>query len=174
MKNIFNIGFLFALSVSVWFVGSIDNVKENAYAHYNQTTVMTFGNTPGVQIQTQSITRVHTTPSEIPINIPTVTISAATTTSTVVATSSVPVTPHHLFDTNLGYGVSGPQIKLLQTYLNTHGYIVRESGFGSTGNETEYFGNATRAALIKFQKANGITPASGYFGPVTREFVNSK
>ena len=36
----------------------------------------------------------------------------------------------------------------LQVYLNTHGFQV--------------------AALIKFQVARGISPASGYLGPLTR------
>jgi peptidoglycan hydrolase-like protein with peptidoglycan-binding domain len=59
----------------------------------------------------------------------------------------------------------------LQKYLNAHGYTVATSGPGSVGNETTTFGPATKAALIKFQKANNITPASGYFGPLTRAAI---
>jgi glycosyltransferase involved in cell wall biosynthesis len=44
---------------------------------------------------------------------------------------------------------------------------------GSQGNETTKFGPATKAALIKYQKAKGISPAAGYFGPKTRASVNS-
>ena len=40
-------------------------------------------------------------------------------------------------------------------------------------NESNYFGRQTKNALIKFQKTNNITPAVGYFGPITRMFVNS-
>ena len=72
------------------------------------------------------------------------------------------------FVRNLEFGMSGADVKALQVYLNTHGYVVASSGAGSPGNETSKFGGATRAALIKFQKANGITPAVGYFGPKTR------
>ena len=72
------------------------------------------------------------------------------------------------FVRNLEFGMSGADVKGLQVYLNTHGYVVASSGPGSPGNETTKFGGATRAALIKFQKANGITPAVGYFGPKTR------
>jgi len=72
------------------------------------------------------------------------------------------------FVRNLELGMSGADVKALQVYLNTHGYVIASSGAGSPGNETTKFGGATKAALIKFQKANGITPAAGYFGPKTR------
>jgi len=67
--------------------------------------------------------------------------------------------------------MTGADVKALQQWLNANGYRVAESGYGSPGNETTKFGGATKAALIKFQKANGITPAVGYFGPKTRAAV---
>ena len=67
--------------------------------------------------------------------------------------------------------MTGEDVKALQQWLNANGYRVAESGPGSPGNETSKFGGATRAALIKFQKAMGITPAVGYFGPKTRAAV---
>ncbi len=73
-----------------------------------------------------------------------------------------------VFARNLEFGMSGADVKALQVYLNTHGYAVASSGVGSSGKETTKFGGATKAALIKFQKAMGITPAVGYFGPKTR------
>jgi lysophospholipase L1-like esterase len=75
------------------------------------------------------------------------------------------------FDANLQLKVMSVEVKLLQEYLNSHGYTVAVTGAGSSGNETDYFGALTKAALIKFQKANGITPAVGYFGPITRGFM---
>ena len=72
------------------------------------------------------------------------------------------------FSRDLKVGMTGDDVKALQIYLNTNGYQVAASGPGSSGNETTMFGNATKAALIKFQKANGISPAAGYFGPRTR------
>lgn len=61
-------------------------------------------------------------------------------------------------------------VKTLQKYLNSNGYIVNEilGEVGSIGYETDYFGEKTKQALIKFQKDKGITPAQGYFGPKTR------
>lgn len=61
---------------------------------------------------------------------------------------------------------SGPEVRLLQQYLNTHGYSIAPSGVGSKGHETQYFGAATRAALKKFQQAHGL-PADGIAGPRT-------
>jgi peptidoglycan hydrolase-like protein with peptidoglycan-binding domain len=41
-----------------------------------------------------------------------------------------------------------------------------------TANVTGYFGGLTRAAVIKWQKAASITPATGYFGPKSRSAWN--
>jgi peptidoglycan hydrolase-like protein with peptidoglycan-binding domain len=57
----------------------------------------------------------------------------------------------------------------LQQYLNNHGFIVAEGGPGSPGNETEKFGWGTQNAVRQWQEANGVSPASGYFGSVSRE-----
>ncbi len=38
---------------------------------------------------------------------------------------------------------------------------------------TGYFGSLTKAAVIKYQLANGITPAAGYVGPKTRSMLSS-
>jgi len=77
------------------------------------------------------------------------------------------------FKHTLGVGSTGADVKALQVYLNTHGYAVAASGAGSSGHETMRFGPGTKAALIKFQKAVGISPASGLFGALTRAYVNS-
>ncbi len=86
-------------------------------------------------------------------------------------TSSLPSV--YDFTRNLSYRISGDDVRQLQVYLNTHGHPVALSGVGSRGYETSYFGPATRAALIKFQIANNIKPAIGFFGPLTRSFVGA-
>ncbi|MDD5749492.1 MAG: peptidoglycan DD-metalloendopeptidase family protein [Patescibacteria group bacterium] len=78
------------------------------------------------------------------------------------------------FTRDLKLGSTGEDVRELQKYLNQSGFIVSSSGAGSSGNETTYFGPATEAALIKFQQAKGISPAAGYFGSITRTFVNSR
>jgi len=89
-------------------------------------------------------------------------------------TGSVTSAAVKVFKANLTTGSLGSEVKELQMFLNSHGYTVSSSGAGSPGNETETFGAATRAALIKYQKAKGITPAVGYFGEKTRASINSE
>lgn len=76
------------------------------------------------------------------------------------------------FLTNLTYKSKSLDILELQKFLNANGYTVALTGAGSVGFETMYFGPATRRALIKFQRDNGIIP-NGYFGPVTRRIINN-
>jgi len=74
---------------------------------------------------------------------------------------------------DLKYGMNDPLVLILQRYLNTHGFVLSATGAGSVGSETDYFGPATRNSLISFQKAKGINPALGYFGPITRAYIGS-
>jgi hypothetical protein len=92
--------------------------------------------------------------------------------STVIA-PPLPVVVQPNFTRNLTVGSVGDDVKALQVWLNTHGYLVVSSGPGSLGSETTYFGERTRQALVKFQQAQSITPAVGYFGPKTRGVVNT-
>ncbi|MFA5744607.1 MAG: peptidoglycan-binding domain-containing protein [Candidatus Paceibacterota bacterium] len=99
------------------------------------------------------------------------------TTSTVSTSSFTPSTGSTSSQTgfarDLKLNTTGTDVQKLQQFLNTHGFILAESGPGSPGNETTKFGALTKAALIRFQKANNITPAVGYFGPLTRAAINS-
>ncbi len=79
----------------------------------------------------------------------------------------------YTFTRNLTLGSTGADVKALQQFLNAKGFQVAATGAGSPGNETSYFGGLTKAALAKFQAANGISPAVGYFGPITRAKVNA-
>ena len=86
---------------------------------------------------------------------------------------SVTSTAVAVFKANLTIGSLGSEVKALQEFLNARGYTIAASGPGSPGNETTRFGALTKAALIKYQKAKGIKPAVGYFGPLTRAAVNA-
>lgn len=77
-----------------------------------------------------------------------------------------------IFKKNFSLGKTDPDIKELQKFLNAKGFVIAKTGPGSPGRETPYFGSATKAALIKFQSAQKISPASGFFGPMTRAMVN--
>ncbi len=74
------------------------------------------------------------------------------------------------FTRYLQLGMSGNDIKQLQIFLNSKGYIISATGPGSKGNETTMFGSLTKKALMKFQKDNKIS-ATGYFGPLTKQFI---
>lgn len=76
-----------------------------------------------------------------------------------------------LFIRDLRIGQTSEDVKRLQKFLNTHGFKVSETGPGSPGNESLYFGLKTFNALKKLQLANDI-PSTGYFGPLTRAWMN--
>lgn len=86
---------------------------------------------------------------------------------TFVSTTVAPVQ----FTRDLQLGMNGGDVLKLQVYLNAHECLVAASGAGSPGNETTYFGGLTQEALAAFQRAHGIHPSAGYFGPITRDFV---
>lgn len=78
------------------------------------------------------------------------------------------------FLTDLEFGMNGFAVRELQKFLNNNGFLLATVGIGSPGQESTYFGRLTSAALVKFQKANNIFPALGYFGPITRKLVNKQ
>ncbi len=69
------------------------------------------------------------------------------------------------FTMDLTIGSTGAEVTSLQNFLMGHGQTIPA---GATG----YFGSQTQAALAGFQAANAISPAVGYFGPITRAKVN--
>ena len=79
----------------------------------------------------------------------------------------------YTFTTDMTLGSNGEGVRALQVYLNNKGYLVATAGAGSKGNESTYFGGLTQTALAKYQVAMGISPAAGYFGPITRAKVNA-
>jgi len=81
-------------------------------------------------------------------------LSGGTTTSTGATT----------FTSNLSVGSRGAQVSALQEALNTE----VDAGLPVTG----YFGALTKAAVIKFQKANSIS-GTGTVGPLTRAALNA-
>ncbi len=99
--------------------------------------------------------------------VPVVPVTGTTVTGvTVTGGSAAPA-----FARNLQAGMSGTDVQALQKFLNGRGFMVALAGPGSAGNETTFFGALTKAAVAKFQAANGISPAVGFFGPITRAFV---
>jgi len=71
------------------------------------------------------------------------------------------------FIRNMQVNSRGEDVRQLQIFLNDNGFPVAAGGAGSPGKETNLFGNATRAALVKYQASVGL-PATGYLGLLTR------
>ncbi|HVB20118.1 MAG TPA: peptidoglycan-binding protein [Candidatus Paceibacterota bacterium] len=66
---------------------------------------------------------------------------------------------------DLTMGSTGAAVTSLQQALIGGGYSIPA---GATG----YFGAQTRAAVIAWQKAMGVSPAAGYFGAISRSKFN--
>jgi hypothetical protein len=81
-------------------------------------------------------------------------------------------TPVSTITRDLELGMEGEDVRTLQKYLNTHGYIIAQTGPGSPNNETTRFGPATHSAVIRYQNAHltqlGIRNGTGYVGVKTR------
>lgn len=85
------------------------------------------------------------------------------------------------FTRTLSLGMKGSDVRELQKILNADiDTRITLSGAGSLGQETDYFGLATKRALIKFQEKYhgeilspaGLTRGTGVFGAKTRSKAN--
>ncbi|MES2409444.1 MAG: Ig-like domain-containing protein, partial [Patescibacteria group bacterium] len=104
----------------------------------------------------------------------TVTNPVSITPSTITHTPVVnPLPPTFFFTHVLTITNVNSEVKNLQIFLNANGYTVTTVGNGSPGHEINTFGPATRAAVAKFQKDHNILPSVGYFGPITKAYMNA-
>ncbi len=74
------------------------------------------------------------------------------------------------FTKDLTLGSTGDEVTCLQRALLGAGYSIPalSSGAASYG----YFGGQTKTAVIAWQTAAGVSPTSGYFGPISRAHWN--
>lgn len=82
------------------------------------------------------------------------------------AAAFLPLAAAARFDRDLYYGLrNDTEVARLQDFLRERGFFVLTQ---STGN---FFG-LTQGAVQQFQAAHGVSPVSGYFGPLTRSAAN--
>ncbi len=74
----------------------------------------------------------------------------------------------YTFTTNLSVGSAGDEVIALQDFLISKGHLVWPAGA-----DKGFFGAVTQTALKAWQVSNNILPADGYFGPVSRAFINA-
>ncbi|MEN9647682.1 MAG: trimeric autotransporter adhesin [Candidatus Parcubacteria bacterium] len=84
----------------------------------------------------------------------------------------VPLSSAHaaqcVFTRTLELETTGEDVRCLQQFLNDQGFTIAESGVGSKGHETNQYKEKTKEAVKKWQKAVGISPATGNFGPLSK------
>lgn len=69
------------------------------------------------------------------------------------------------FEQDLYFGVVGDEVATLQQFLTDQGLYA--------GPVNGNFFSLTQSAVKRFQEREGISPAAGYFGPLTRARANS-
>ncbi len=87
----------------------------------------------------------------------------ATTGNTTTTTTS-----GYQFSKDLTVGSKGDDVTALQTTLVSKGYLTMPAGVAMG-----YFGAATKAAVMKWQAAAGISPVAGYVGAKSRAALNA-
>lgn len=92
--------------------------------------------------------------------------SQAAVIQALVTGASTPTSSSCSFTRDLTVGVSGADVTCLQNALIAKGYSIPA---GATG----YFGSQTKAAVMAWQAAAGVSPAAGYFGPKSRAAFGS-
>jgi hypothetical protein len=178
-------------SITISSLDIANNIITLSIASTPQTITLKKGETKLVDLNGDKKNDLELTFVNVYVNRAEVTARAVATTTPVVVvtpivvtkpTTTTPVKPttkpttkpakSFVFNKNLKLNNVSSDVKELQKYLNNHGYTVAKTGVSSKGKETTTFTSATKNALIKFQKANKITPASGIFGPITRKVIN--
>jgi len=95
--------------------------------------------------------------------VSTASVNTAQTTNTTPTTTTTISVPVYEFTKYLATGSESSEVLQLQKLLVKLGFL--------TATPNGYFGNATKAALMKFQKKNGLD-SLGIVGPATRKALN--
>ena len=74
--------------------------------------------------------------------------------------------PIYIFVKDLSVGAKGEDVAKLQEFLKAENFYNSQI--------TDVFDAGLKTSLSNYQKANNLSPAEGYFGGLTRVFVNEK
>ena len=77
------------------------------------------------------------------------------------------------FTRNLALGSAGADVNALQLFLIRKDVGAAAKALAKNG-ATRYFGPLTQKALAEYQNNENIRPAAGYFGPLTRAYINAR
>lgn len=88
--------------------------------------------------------------------------------STAASAQNNPIS--YLFSQSLSRGMENPDVQALQEFLISQSSL---SFWPSSQEATRFFGTITQKSLARYQTNVGISPALGYFGPITRKYVNA-
>ena len=80
--------------------------------------------------------------------------------------SSATLAASFTFTHDLTLGIRGDDVSALQQFLITEGFLKIPAPTG-------YFGHLTKTTLGAWQASVGISPATGFFGPISRGKINS-
>lgn len=83
------------------------------------------------------------------------------------STTTTSTTSCGSYTRDLTLGSTGADVVALQSFLESKGHLTIPAG-----TSKGYFGALTQSALAKYQAAVMISPAAGYFGPMTRAKVS--
>jgi peptidoglycan hydrolase-like protein with peptidoglycan-binding domain len=76
--------------------------------------------------------------------------------------------PNILVGVDMTVGSSNQNVAVLQGLLSEMGYLNVPVGI-----PLGYFGGLTRDAVASYQRSRAVSPAVGYFGPVTKTAMHS-
>lgn len=141
-------------------------------------TGLTCDTTYTYSVKYRNAASVETTPVEIDVT----TASCQSSKSGSVATRVLPVVnttnKKEVITKKLSYSMTDGEVFILQKYLNSHSFVISNSGIGSKGKETTFFGSKTLDALKRFQKSlaskyPSIEKEIGFVGDITRAEINA-
>ncbi len=75
----------------------------------------------------------------------------------------------YLFTRDLTLGSTGPDVVALQDIMISFSFLDMPVGY-----DKGYFGSQLKTAVAKWQASIGMSPATGYFGPIARAYISAK